>query len=101
MSQPPTATFLLLFVTYGGHFFGFGNGISRLRAAPAGKAGAAGDQARAALVGEIRPRPLDEDQHTVLEANQEKNVDEQPCQPGDESGDVNLAELRDGGGASD
>ncbi len=69
-------------------------GVAEGCGAPAGKIGAAGDQAGAALVGEIGPRPLDENQHAVLEADQEKNVDEQPGQPGYETGDVNLAELR-------
>jgi len=78
-----------------------GAGIPRARAAPAGKTGAAGDQASAALIREIRPRPLHEDEHAVLETNQEKNVNEQPSQPGHESRDVYPAELRDCRGAAD
>src|ERR1039458_5292183 len=59
-----TRIFLLLFVTRGRHFlFGLGRaGVLRTEAAPAGKIGAPGDQASAALVGEIRPRPLDKDE---------------------------------------
>src|SRR5216684_1539608 len=72
-----------------------------MRAAPAGKIRSAGDQAGAALVGEIGPGPLDENQQAVAKSDEEKNVDEKPGQPGDESGDVNLAELGDGGGAAD
>src|ERR1700683_2663647 len=99
---PPPTIFLLLFVTDGGHFFGFASaGISVRSDTPAGKTGAAGDQPSAALVGEIRPCPLDEDQHAVLEPNQKKNVNEEPGQPRDESRDVNLSELRNCGGAAD
>src|SRR5580658_1362678 len=100
--QSPTTIFLLSFMARGRHFSGLaGAGIPRVRAVPAGKTGAAGDQASAALVREIRPRPLHEDEHAVLETNQEKNVNEQPSQPGHESRDVYPAELRDGRGAAD
>src|SRR5271169_2522500 len=86
-----TRIFLLLFVNRGRHFFGLaGAGVPGSVLAPSGKTGAAGDKARAPLVSEIRPSPLDEDENTVAEANQEKNVDEQPGQPGYESRDVNL-----------
>src|SRR4029077_18866391 len=71
---------------------------------PAGEFVAAGDQAGAALVGEIRPGPLDHHDQAIAESDEEKNVDEEPCQPGEISGQVKLAglsELGDGGGAAD
>src|SRR5580698_4224069 len=98
--ERPTTIFLLLFVSRGGNFFGLA-GSRGLRAAPARKTGAAGDEARATFVGEIRPRPLNKDKDAVLETNQKKNVDEQPRQPRYKTGDVNLAELRDCGRPAD
>ena len=62
---------------------------------------AAGDEAGAALVGQIRPCPLDHYQQAIAESNQEKDVDEQPCQPGEIAGEHELAELGNGGGAAD
>src|SRR6267154_457950 len=98
----PSTLLLLLFIDHGRDFLGrwFGLGIAGACFAPSGKTGATGDQASAALVSEVRPRPLNEDEHAVLEPDQEKNVDEKPCQPGNETGDVNLAELSDRGGAA-
>src|SRR5271154_3926320 len=55
--------FLLLFVSRDRHFFGFAAGIPSACASPAGKSGTAGDQTSAALVGEIGPRPLNDDQN--------------------------------------
>jgi len=72
-----------------------------MHARPSGQCGVAGDEARAALVGHVRPEPLDENQQAIAEANQEENVNEEPGKPGDEAGDVNFAELRDGGVAAD
>src|SRR5271167_1402020 len=96
--RPPTTIFLLSFVTRSRHFFGLDRvGVRGVRATPSGKTGAAGDEACAALVSKIRPCPLDKDQYAVLKTNQEKNVDKEPRQPGHESRDVNLAELRDCG----
>jgi hypothetical protein len=43
---------------------------------PSGKVGAAGDQAGTALVRDVGPCPLNEDQEAVAEADQEKDVDE-------------------------
>ncbi len=63
-------------------------------AIPPGKIRAARDQARTPLIREVRPRPLDQNQHAILETNQKKNVNKQPCQPRHEPGDMNLAELR-------
>ena len=45
---------------------------------PAGQIVAAGDEASAALVGEIRPRPLDHHNQAIAESDQKENVDEQP-----------------------
>jgi len=79
--------------------FGFRVGGWSLR--PSGKIGAAGDEAGSALVGEVRPGPLDENQDAVAEADEEKDVDEEPGEPGEESGDVEFAEVGDSGGAAD
>ena len=62
---------------------------------PSGQVSAAGDQPRAAFVGDVGPRPLNEDQQPVAETDQEENVDEQPGQPRDEARDVDAAELGD------
>src|SRR4029077_13359174 len=71
-------------------------GPAGIHARPAGKIGASGDQAGAALVSDIGPRPLDKDQKSILEADQEENVNEEPGKPGHKSRDVNPAELGDG-----
>lgn len=68
---------------------------------PAGKVGAAGDEAGAAFVGHVRPCPLNENEQAVAESDEIENVNEEPGEPGEESGDVNAAEFGDGGGASD
>ena len=73
----------------------------RLIGGPSRQVGAAGDQARAAFVGRVGPRPLNEYQQAVAKADEKKNVDEQPGEPGDEAGDVDASELGDGGGAAD
>ena len=53
---------------------------------------AAGDQPRAPLEAEIGPGPFPEDLQAVAEADQKKDVDEQPRQPGDKAGDVDAAD---------
>src|ERR1019366_8280601 len=68
---------------------------------PARQFVAAGNEAGAALVGEIRPCPLDHHEQSIAEPDQEKNVDEQPREPGEIAGQLELAELGDGGGAAD
>src|SRR4029077_13721613 len=70
--SPVTSTiFLLLFIAHGRDFLCHlvGAGISGVRALPAGKIGAACDEASAALVGEIRPCPRDKDQHAIAESD--------------------------------
>src|SRR6266700_527206 len=43
---------------------------------PSGQIGASRNQARTTFVGDIRPRPLNEDEDAVAESDQEKNVNE-------------------------
>src|SRR5664280_3244899 len=59
----------------------------------------AGDEPSRALVREVAPSPLEHHEDAVAESDQEQDVDEQPCQPSQEAGDVHLAELRDSGRA--
>src|SRR5664279_5340499 len=59
----------------------------------------AGDEPSRALVREVAPSPLKHHHDTVAESDQEQDVDEQPRQPSQEAGDVQLAELRDSGRA--
>ena len=72
-----------------------------LRLGPARQFVTASDQAGAPLVREIGPCPLDHHDETIAEPDQEKNVDEQPRQPGEISRQFELAQLGDGGGAAD
>jgi hypothetical protein len=44
---------------------------------------------------------LDYDEDAVLESDEEEDVDEEPGEPGEESGDVDFAELGYGGGSAD
>src|SRR5260370_16511916 len=53
------------------------------------------------MVGEMRPGPRDHHDQAVAESDQEKNMDEEPGQPGEISGQLELAELGDSGGAAD
>ena len=46
----------------------------------------AGDDARAAFVGEVRVSPLQQNSEFVAEANQENQVHEKPSQPGQQTG---------------
>src|SRR5450631_4411111 len=62
---------------------------------PSGQISTTGDQPRAAFVGDVGPRPLNEHQQPVAETDQEKDVDEEPRQPRNEAGDVDAAELGD------
>src|SRR5580700_1683281 len=84
-----------------GRGFCFGFAGAGVLARPAGQISATGNQAGTAFVGEIRPRPLNKNQHSIAEADEKKNVDEEPCQPGHKTGDMNLAKLGDGCGAAD
>src|SRR5579864_5110782 len=62
---------------------------------PAREIGASCNQPRAALVGHIRPEPLDHHNEPVAEADQEKDVYEQPAQPCKITRDVQAPELCD------
>src|SRR5262245_11875636 len=61
----------------------------------------AGDQPAAALERDVAPRPVERDRKPVLEADQKIDVRHAPQQPGEESGELELAELRDGAFAPD
>src|SRR5262245_55505702 len=60
-----------------------------------------GDQSSAALIGEIRPRPVEEHREPVAESDQEEDVDRQPCHPGYKSAQMHFADLVDRGVATD
>ena len=66
----------------------------RLIGGPSWQIGAAGDQACTAFIGDVGPRPLNENQKPVAKTDEKKNVDEQPRQPGDEAGDVDACRTR-------
>src|SRR6266571_7371472 len=58
------------------------------------------DQPGAALKCKVGPCPLNDDQESVAESNQEKDVHKQPRHPGDETGDVNAPKIRHRSGTS-
>ena len=43
------------------------------------------DEASAALVGEVRPGPLEQHDEAIAEADEKEDVHEQPAEPGEES----------------
>src|ERR1700682_2446228 len=93
-----------LFSRNGMNFFRCGVaeiGSRRAKIRPSRQLGASGDQARAPLVRNIRPRPFNEYEQAIAKADQEKDVNEQPGQPCDEARDVKFAKLRDCRGPSD
>ena len=53
-----------------------------------------GDQARAALGGEVAPGPFKDHQQPIAEADQEEDVDEEPGDPSDPTRDLERAEVR-------
>jgi hypothetical protein len=61
----------------------------------------AGDQAGAAAEGKVKEAPLDQDEDAALEFNDVDEVDEEPDEPGDETGHVDAENVGDGGGAAD
>src|ERR1700751_1452627 len=84
----PPDNIVHLFSCAGGDFLGHvlsGGNLSDLRRYPSGKVRAAGDQPRSALVGNVGPRPLNENQKAIAEPDQEEDVHEQPPEPSDES----------------
>src|SRR5690349_2565650 len=59
------------------------------------------DEAGAALPAHVCPRPFEEDEEAVAEADQEHDVDEEPREPGRQAREAEAADHRDGGGAAD
>ena len=60
-----------------------------------------GYQSGRALVGEIGPRPLENDDEPIAESDQEEDVDKEPGEPGEESRKLDPAEVRHRRGAAD
>src|SRR6266478_2305041 len=60
---------------------------------PTGEMRVPRNQSRAPFVGEIRPGPLHQHNNTITEPDQEKDMNEQPRQPGKKARNVNLAKL--------
>src|ERR1022692_240689 len=83
---------------FGGGVRGYGRRVFVVN--PAGQLVAAGDEASAALISQIRPRPLDHHDQAIAESDEKEDVDEEPGEPGKVSGDFEFADLGDGGGAS-
>ena len=61
----------------------------------------AGDKASAATESEILETPLDENLDAALELNNVHKMDEQPDEPGEDTGDVQTENVGDSGGAPD
>src|SRR5581483_9543168 len=59
------------------------------------------NQSCTTLVSDIRPSPLNEHNYSVSKADQEENVNKQPRQPGEVTGNVQLSDFRDGRGTAD
>src|SRR5258708_20479536 len=53
----------------------------------------ASNQPCAVLIGDVSPGPIQHDHHAVAETNQEKQVYEQPCQPGEVSREMQLPKI--------
>src|SRR5215831_12553089 len=96
---PAFKTIVHLFVGRSVNFFGRRRRVSNLcrrtRYRRSRQIAATGNQPCAAFVGEIRPRPVDKHEDAITEPDEEENVYEKPRQPSDESGNMNLPELRD------
>src|SRR5262249_5091505 len=60
-----------------------------------GRPDLARDEAGAALVGEVRPRPLHHDDAAVAEADEVEDVHEAPQEPGNEAGEAQAGDLGD------
>src|SRR5678809_756191 len=58
------------------------------------------NDARATLVGEIGPGPVDEHDEPAAESDQEVDVQQQPEPPRDDAGELEIRQLRDGGVAA-
>src|SRR5947207_2171084 len=61
----------------------------------------AGNQPGAALIGQVRPQPVDRDRHTVAEADQEIDVRRTPGHPCEATGQAQPAEIDDRLAAAD
>jgi len=72
-----------------------GNRLSCAGRRPTRQVRAPGDQAGAALVGNVRPRPLDKYQDPIAKADKEEDVNKEPRKPGNEPRDMDLPKLRD------
>src|ERR1700722_16575142 len=68
---------------------------------PARQMIAPGNKARAPFKRQIRPRPLDHHQYAVAESDKKKDGDEQPRQPRQKAGNMNLPKIGDGRGSTD
>ena len=62
--------------------------------------GFAGDEAGAAAEGEVLETPLDENLNATLELNDVHQMDEEPDEPGEKTGDVQTENIGDGSGAT-
>ena len=63
--------------------------------------GGAGDEASATAEGEILEAPLDENLDAALELHDVHEMDEEPHEPGEKTGDVHTENIGNGGGAAD
>lgn len=60
-----------------------------------------GDQSRAAISTNVDPAPVQRDCHTITRANQEVDVSQPPCPPGEAAAQPEPAEINDGGPFAD
>src|ERR1051325_3146569 len=67
--------------------------IVSMRAASVSLHFLAGDQPRPALIGQIRPQPINRDRYAVAEADQKVDVRRSPDQPGDAAGETQPSEI--------
>src|SRR5215471_438824 len=63
--------------------------------------GFTGDEARAAAEGEVFETPLNENLNATLKLNEVHEMDEEPDEPSEETGDVQSENIGDGRGATD
>src|SRR5690242_419948 len=58
------------------------------------------NQSCPAMVGQVRPCPLEEGYHAVAEADQVEDVDDQPCDPGEKAGHFHQPQVNQSVGTS-
>src|SRR5690349_2355862 len=58
------------------------------------------NQSRPAMIGQVRPGPLEEGYHAVAEADQVEDVDDQPGDPGEKAGHFHEAQINQGVGTA-